>query len=415
MANAMLMLLVIGIALMVAIPMLVPSVAAWSVSLVILVVAVLAALKWAGLKAVSAFPVGKKGSMWVALIGILAFLFMGGYLSGLLGGIPAADLGGGGISASDCRASVNDNILGKAASLTMNAYDQESNTPYSATVDSLVYVFKNGQFAQSTDTVAARSLTTSLAVGDVVDIYGGNASYYVDPISICVDTEAVSAEIAAHALVSESEMSITGYDDTGTTALDSPSGTYSANQEDAELAMGADESAAIWLKLKVNAANNAYNLKGVATKSYEGTADTIDSVDLIGNDAGLSFSKVAVPKYLANTVISLNDTTTTSNTTDGYDQYWELPAAYMMNEWDTIKLEFEITSGGTGPSEDDDATPTAASMVFFQFVDAVWVRGDDGKMYESSYTKDSSEDNVGLVETLYSPLGGETGYALELA
>ena len=418
MGNAILWLLVIAAGLLFfVVPYFMPGITLQLA--VLLVVVIIAALKYFNVKYVKAFPLSKKGSMYAAIVSFLLFGYFGGMFAGIIptfAGLPAATIEPG-VTPSQCMDIANElgSPIGDTATLTINNYDRESNTPYSSTVDALIYVYKNGEFIESTDTIAAKEIT-KVTVGDVVDIYGGNASYYVDYKSICIDREEKSVELDSHAAAAESNLQITAYDDTGTTELSSPSGTYSSDQEDYELSIGADGEETFYTKLKVNSANKAFNLMGVAAKTYEGVADTIDNLELVGNDMGLSFTSKPVPKFLANTVISLNDSTTTSNTTDGHNLYWELSEPVLLREWETIKLQWSVEAGGTDPEEDDDAAPTSESLVIIQFVDAVWQRdASDGQMYMSTHTIDSSEDNVGLSETVWSPLGKQSAVVIELA
>lgn len=348
----------------------------------------------------------------VAAIGLIAVFFGGGF-----GGLPSAGLlpPSADEARTSCQQLVSEELRGKSADLILNGYDAESNTPFASNTDVPYRLYQNGALATSgTVTIADSVSTAGITVGDVISLYGGNATHYMDAIvNLCIEKESTPIEITARKVVGESDMAITGYDDTGTTALDTPDGTYSTWQEDYEFDMGADDEQSIYIKFKTNVANEVHQLGAICTKGYEGVADTIDAITLM--EPG--WSADVVPKYLANTVLCLNDTTTvqTSNTTDGYEECWRRDAGpLLLHEWDSIKFQYTIETGSGTIAEDDDATPTASTLVIIGHFDSAWARGDDGKEHLDYYAHTSAKANVGLVENLYSPLGKETAVIIEL-
>lgn len=354
----------------------------------------------------------RKQHLYAGLVGVVALFLLGGFAFDLSGLMPSANVGPSGpsVTESGCRASVSDEVLGQSVTMIINAYDRESNTPLSSAVDvNPTRYYVNGDYGDTETDTSSASVSGGIGGGDVVTFYGGSSTYYLDKASECMSKLSYPIQLDAHAVVSETDLLITGFDKNDN-ALDSPSGTYSANQEDYEFDMGADDEDKLKLQFEVNVANKAFQLGAICIKMYEGTADTID--DVILNEAG--WTETLVPNYLANAVITLNDTTQTSNTTDGYDKCYVPAAPILMSEWDYDTFEYIIQTGGTAPTEDDDATPTASTLVIVGHFDANWARGDDGVEYLDFYDHTSSEANVGLVEDLQSPLGKYSAAVIEL-
>mgnify|MGYP000215090915 CR=1 FL=1 len=302
---------------------------------------------------------------------------------------------------------VSEELKGKTATITVNAWDMESNTPYSSAVDvNPTYVFKNGNSAENyvkelSDT-SAYSLS-GFAVGDTLYAYGGGTSYYADPVEgWCVDSQAPTLSINAHAIASESNMQITGYDDTGSATLSA--GT--TNEDDYYITMGAGEEQAIYLKLKVNAANKAYQFCawGVAT-FYN-----ISSVEPQNVEA--TYTKIATPEHLESVAIKVNETSPATTITEDYTVY-KASSPIMLHEWDSIKEQFVVKSDS---SNDPVGNGGTSSLNGFAIIakDCAYARGDDGRVYLDLYQHDSAESDVGLDETETSPYGKQVGVVIEV-
>ena len=346
----------------------------------------------------------KKNVALILMIGLWAFL---GFQLGWFGQFPptAQVTQPAPTTPAGCWESISPEIRGTSATLTLNAWDLESNTPYSSAVDTTVYLYRNGNDAtdyvtSSSDTSAAS--ITGFAVGDTVYIYGGDSSYYVEPVEgLCIDAQQKSVSIDAHRIAAESDLQITGYDDTGSATLSA--GT--SNEDDYYITMGAGEEKAIYLKLKVNAANKAYqfcawgvatfyNISSVEPQNVEGT-----------------YTKVATPKHMESVAIKVNETSGATITED-YVVY-KLSSPILLHEWDSIKEQFVVESDSTNDPQGNGGTTNLNGFAIIA-KDCAWARGEDGRMYFDFYQHDSSEADVGLDETETSPYGKQTGVIIEV-
>lgn len=314
-----------------------------------------------------------------------------------------------GTSEGECWSLASDELRGKSASVVQNAYDQASNTPNSAAVDvNPTYVYKNGDYHTTLTDTSDASLTTA-AVGQVLDHYPAGSTYYGMHSNKCILTQADEVSLDVYTIVSDANMDVTCYDDTGSATLSAAGNT---SQSDYDITMGADAIETFYCKWKVNTANVAFRFGGIVAGYFEGTTDTIDQVELIGNDAGVTFiDGLSAPKWTKNLMIQYD---IDANTTAGYSDYWEASTPLLMEEWDTIKVQFEVESGGSDPTADTDSTPSTKTAFYLYALDAQWSRGSDGQPYLGTHTNDAAESNVGLVELISSPVGSSLGVAIEL-
>jgi hypothetical protein len=359
-----------------------------------------------------AFPWKISGLMAIVILGI--GLFLGGWFSTLggLGTMGATILPGETIvtpidvsevpeTSSACV--VSGELAGKAATIYINAWDMESNTPYSSAVDLTTncWVFKNGNgptnYLRLTNDTADGTIN-GFAVGDLIYIYCGGTSYYTDPIEgYCVNTEAPTINLETHTIEAESSMQITGYDDTGATAL--TAGT--SGQEDYTITQGANGEDSVYIKLKDNGANNAYDHCAWGTIALT----NLTSFKPVASEG---YTKVATPTWLQEVALLLNDTNTMSV---DYTVY-KAETTTRLHEWDSIKQEFIATASSTDPVTSDGASDNAAYYVALS-IDCQYARGTDGKIYYDIHDHTDSEGNVGMDETEASPLGKEIGVIIE--
>ena len=373
-----------------------------------------------GAEFVSGIPIigqfNPKMQIYATVIGVALLLFIGAItlptsistmLTGV--GVPTAEITPSipGIaptvalaSCIDTAKALNPDNLGKAATITVNGYDQESNTPYSAAVDiNPVSFYRNDNTAvnhvlATTDT-SAYSLT-GLNVGDMIYAYGGSATYYMDPREgVCINVVGFPLELSGHAIAAESDMEAKLYADSGSNN-ELSSGT--ALEDDYTVALGANDEEDFYYKLKVNSANKAFQLGGIATAKFY----NISSVDVISSN----FVKVPTPKYLESIDISVNETAGT-NVSKDYTLF-KRTTPLLLHEWESIEVKVVVETDATNDPIDASGTATANNFAIIA-VDSAWSRGDDGTSVLDVYQHDSAESNVGLVETVNSPIGGQIG------
>ena len=362
-----------------------------------------------------------KMAMWTAIICLVVFFGMtavgpiGQWISGVnpfktasISGVPAeavTETEG----ALTCKDVVSPELFGKAATITINAYDMESNTPYSSAVDvNPTALLVNGQVVSTLTDTSAASVTSGVKVGDVISFRGGSSSYYLDPTfkvdgkeyeSYCVTTQQVNIELSAHSVAAESNLAITGYDSTGATELSSGA----SSQEDYYITAGADEQGTFYIKLKNNIANKAYNHYAWAIAKFY----NISSVK-----PHTGYVKVATPKHLEGVDILVNETSgNTISINKDYAAYVR-SSPLMLHEFDSVKVQFDYE---TDASNDPIATTHNQYFNGVAIVskDAAWARGADGQYYLDFYQHDTTAADVGLDETETSPLGKQSGVLIE--
>jgi hypothetical protein len=354
------------------------------------------------------FPLDKNKSLWAGIILLVAGLFFGWY-SGVpvLGDIQNFFKGkvgataGGVITPTTCADSVSPEIRGTSSTLTFNAYNLEASDPYSSAVDTTVWVYKNGVGAtnfvgSSTDTTAYDF--SGFTVGDVAYVYGGGSSYYVEKLeNVCVDAQRKNINLNAHAIQTQANMQITGYDDTGSTTLT----TGTTGEENYEISLGANEQKTFYIQLKNNGADAEYDVCGIAVRVTNDVQDCYP----VGYTSG------HLAKYLDTTPITINQTGAL-NLTGGYDKVYTFDPI-KLHEWESKKFQFVIKASTTDPTASDGASYANADLCIIQFVDCSYGRANDGTIYYDYYTHDESETNVGANEIVFNPYSLHTGVIIE--
>lgn len=371
--------------------------------------AIVMLLKWGKVKFAQGMPPKSRQTAGIIGVVVLVALFAMGALSGLTGTLPAGSLTNiapgavtTGQTASSCKASVNAEIVGKAATLTLNGYDFESSTPYSSTVPALVYVFKNGAYVGTQDT--AGHTVTALAVGDVVDIYGqSNASYYVeDVLGVCITGEQTVQEVKAHAAITQSGVKTTCYASDGTVL-----NAGATSLADYNVTQGANEKTPVSCIVKANTANKAFWLKGVAT------AVSNHSKQAIVTDS--QWSPAVVPTFLSTTVLQYNETATCiQNFTGGYSKVFTVSSPIKLSQWQQTTVNFELDSGTSDPTFNSLVTgANNPSDYFIQFLDEGSGRDASGAVYNDIATRDTTGSKLGITMDVFSPLGKTTGTIIQ--
>lgn len=379
-----------------------------------------------GAEFVSGIPIigqfNQKMQIYAVVIGVVLLLFMGAIavpasISNILGGveIPMGDVTPvdlapeAAVSTLSCiekAKALNPDNLGKAATITVNGYDQESNTPYSAAIDiNPVSFYRNGNDAVNhvlaTSDTSAYSLT-GLNVGDTIYTYGGSATYYMDAREgICINVVGFPLELGGHAVAAESDMEAKLYADSGSNN-ELSSGT--ASEDDYTVALGANAEEDFYYKLKVNSANKAFQLGGIATAKFY----NITGVDVESSN----FVKIPTPSYLENVDILVNETASTTISKD-YTVF-KRTVPLMLHEWESIEVKIIVETDATNDPIDAGGASGANNFAIIA-VDSAWSRGDSGTSILDIYQHDSAEGNVGLVETVASPLGGQIGVMVQVS
>jgi len=301
--------------------------------------------------------------------------------------------------------------LGEAATINPNPYDTQSNSfaAISAVAMGVYTEDDNGNLKTKIEDSASYygNTTTSVAVGNVIAILGGDSSYYLDPIQgFMVEDETFTLDMTGAAVANESEMQWTCYDDTGSTELSA--GTNSS-QEDYDIVLGADAEKTIYCKLKTNVADNAYDLGAICV----GYMNDLDQLDLIretktdtDNPVGdNTWSSMTMPKHVADTELAAAEGAKT------YKKCYQRASVLRLSEWDSVTLQFTIGCDATGCA----TTQTSASQdaAFVMAKDAAWAKDQFGYHKYGIADATVSEADVGMDETDNSPLGKSTGFVIE--
>lgn len=399
-------------------------------TMVVLVANALGVVKVAFINKKNAMLLGVLGVAFAWLVGSMAFvpgLPTPTALMASLGGAavtpytPYTPAGPAAIPTSECMASVSPEIRGTAATITVYPKDFASNSPGSTTCATTVMYYRNGNYVGKVGCNGGTSCTasiTNVAVGDSLTFYGDgkNASCYIVPKTVCIDTQAKTVDLEAYTLgvdyapqMPGNSFSSSCYDDTGGTACSTGTNTTNPGEEDWDITMGANEETAFYIKLKVNAANKAFRLGGVAT--YAG-----GDIDECYPAAG--FTSVAVPKFLKSTVYLANSSIggvgTPNVTTSGWESLYAINTPVLLNEWDSVKYQFIIKSGTTDPTTTvSTMTGTASDICAFVFLDSGYAQDTNSAMVDGLYQRDAGEANIGVAENVSMTVGQDLSGVIE--
>ena len=376
--------------------------------LVILVLAISLTVGLLGFIQIFPFKLKRQWSMILVVVlwGYLAFSY--GWLAMFGNLMPTGAISlptAAAISLTDCRAGIASDILGTSATLTTNAWDQESTTPYSAAVDltTSCELYKNGNalanyIGPTSDTSAAS--ITGFAVGDAIYVYCGGASYYTDPIEgMCVKAQQQPLSLNIHNAVAETDMQTTVYDNTGGTALDA---SASANYGDYNMTLGAGADDSIYVKLKQNTAVQEYRF------CAWGVATFYNVTKVSPQNEEASYTIVATPVSMKSIAVEVN---TTSNTLSKDYTVYRASSPIVLHQWDSIKEEFVVEADDTSDPQDSQALAASANPNGFAIIakDCTWARGVDGAMHDDFYVHDTGQADIGVAETETSPRGKTVG------
>ena len=331
----------------------------------------------------------------------------------LFGGTTASIAGGSGaaLTQAQCAASVAQDIRGTSATLDVNAWDQESDTPFSAAVDLTTgcWVYKNDPSSPSNFVTLSSDTSAGTIVGfstgDLAYIYCGGTAYYTESVEgLCVDQQRKAVNLNTHIVEAVGSLDITAYDRTGSATL--AAGMTSVT--DYNISLGAAQEDAIELRLQVNSANNAWQFCGWAVGINNAT-----DFKPIGGDYGALYEKKPTPLFLKNLAgvdLSESPAADAVETTLTYTP-WILASPVMLSEWDLLQDRFKVEAPAADPLGTQHNT-TRVTWFAANTLDCQNNRGDDGLIYFDFYNHISTQTNAGVVETLASPLGGTEGVTI---
>jgi hypothetical protein len=351
---------------------------------------------------------------YAAIGGVVLLLIFGwqtGMIDGLTGGVAAGAITGEVITGieptptvtsdvlADCRERAGAHQLGTSATVSYDIKEIEPEVSVAYGAFRGWVVNQHGTYLL--DNESSASLSTA-KMGDVLNFYGGgNATYYYDKLeNFCVDGQQVTAPITTHAIQALTSLALTGYDDTGTTAL--TAGT--TGEEDYGYTLGTDEEKILYIKLKNNAADKAYDHGAWAVAAK----NNINSFKPISDDAGGTYSVGYMPYYLDHEVLYFNWTEDGDpirlNFTGGFDKVYVRDSVLRLHEWDFFKTKFQIESTGNPASADAaSCTQAASDLAYALTLDYGYSKGTDEQMHYNYYKPaegTSSEVDVGLLQNV---------------
>ncbi|MCK4714566.1 MAG: hypothetical protein KAT35_03250, partial [Candidatus Aenigmarchaeota archaeon] len=239
---------------------------------------------------------------------------------------------------------------------------------------------------------------TALAnVGDIVYVYCGGTSYYTEPIEAqCIDQVNTPVNLLAHAIISESSVSMTCYDNTGAVGCSAADNTTIG---DYDITLGANGDDSYYVRVKNNVAVKAFNFGGFAVK----VSNDIDDAYPI---AGSVLTSKVLPKFLKGLNIASDDAGVNNFTSASYTYLYQLPAPILLSQWQFQDYGFTIEGGGTDPAE-TNVFNTADSVITCA-VDSQYAKGSDGTVKLLPYADTLAQANVGVTEDILAPVGKTT-------
>lgn len=271
----------------------------------------------------------KKGQttalLYILVFAVIGSLALGGlYLTGVIKpaqqtGLPTGETAAVTTQVQQTAAILNE---GNAATLKHRAIDLESATQAQVAARLFVEQQYDGSYALAEDnTSMSASTTTSTAsfIGANIKACAYDATnYYGDCMEYKVDKETMLKTLGVHAITSSTELKMECSVDGTIQSVGSCNATLAANEE----------KSMDYMKLTINASNNALNLKTIAFDvPTDSNLTDIDIAGVVSPASGIDFSGVSfvesssIPERLRNTL----------------NYRFDLPTALMLHEFDAIK------------------------------------------------------------------------------
>jgi hypothetical protein len=288
-------------------------------------------------------------------------------------------------------------LAGKAATVYINAYDQESYAKSKVSPE-LYVVDSSGSFL--VDGATASSVNT--VVGERLAFYGAGNNYYTDKLEYTVPNEAPVVNLKAHKIAAEASMKVTGYDRTGSIQLTPDDDAE--NNADYSMTLGANQEEIFFLELENQDDQSVFNLKAVCLFWNNDISEvTVEDAD---------WQKAGMPKEIRDqklTFINDGNEKSSGNYKECYVYKKGTDEVISLHEWDRYKLKFKVKASTNNP------IPNQFNDFGAIFLDASYYKGSDQKVYFDYYTHDINEKvtSVGLAETISSPEGLQIGAMIE--
>lgn len=284
--------------------------------------------------------------------------------------------------------------IGSSSTITLDAYTGSWGGAETKTEVYPAYTVKDSK--GNTLVNDANANTTTSFVGESLTIYSTGASYYFDSLTKKVDNERPTFSIEAMDISETTDLVISAYDDTETTALTADDNSNNT----ADYAGGArtnGESYTYYIKLKNNVKDEVFRLGAILT-GYCG--DEVDDFELTAP----GWTEVNIPNGdLTSSVLQYDDTNESTSCT-WKRAYVPTSGDYIeLQEWDFVKYEFTLdTDDTTGPSANGD------SYVYAGFADFGCEADQNGDIICDWYRHNDAAQagGVGLDESLHDTMTG---------
>lgn len=338
--------------------------------------------------------------------GVLAVLGIIAFISGMgvsavwekISGVTPVTLAVGGEAAAPAETGViTYQQTGSQSTITINAFTGTWSGASSKTEVWPRYTIFNSVGNILNDDVNVNS--TTVATGDKISVYGTGSIHYLKSVKNWdVSNDRPTLELEAYPISARTDLAITAYDNTGSTALKAHPNASVQNAPDYNTSdLGAGQNEVIYVKIQNKVADKVFDL-GLVCVGYSSGQEiddaTITSVDSVSSGLpSITFNKAAggVPKGLVDATIYGNVTATVYSNIKFVNCY-EPSQTLRLNEWDWIKYQVNIdTNDATAPDNQGD------SYIVITHMDTSNHKDITGNIAYSPYTEGDSTEDAGAV------------------